>query len=41
VVAVGGHRTERYGDDDDDDIDDDFNWESLIANDNSELACAV
>ena len=27
--------------DDDDDIDDDFNWDSLIANDNNELTCAV
>ena len=27
--------------DDDDDIDDDFNWDSLIAKDTNELSCAV
>lgn len=34
-TAAGGYV------DDDDDIDDDFNWDSLIAKDNNELTCAV
>jgi len=46
---VGGRRAGRpgvtvsgtAGSYDDDDIDDDFNWDSLIAKDNNELACAV
>ena len=48
---MGGRHAARAGvvmsgaagayDDDDDDIDDDFNWDSLIANDNNELTCAV
>jgi len=44
---VGGRRVGRAGVaphadyDDDDDIDDDFNWDSLIAKDNNELTCAV
>ena len=46
VIAVGGRRTDRVamataGRYDDDDVDDDFNWDSLIASDNNELACAV
>lgn len=47
VVPVGGRRVGRAGVaihggyDDDDDIDDDFNWDSLIAKDNNELTCAV
>jgi len=48
VVPVGGRRVGRAGvapsgeyDDDDDDIEDDFNWDSLIAKDNNELTCAV
>jgi len=44
AVPVGGRRTGRIAlssYDDDDDIDDDFNWDSLIASDNNELTCAV
>jgi len=51
VVAVGGRHGGRvsisgpsaggYNDDDEEDIEDDFNWDSLIANDSNELTCAV
>jgi len=43
AVPVGGRRTGRtaLSSYDDDDIDDDFNWDSLIASDNNELTCAV
>jgi len=44
VVPVGGRRAGRAQAGlpcDDDDIDDDFNWDSLIASDNNPLTCAV